>query len=199
MVELWAEKRNFFKNDNTNTLQQSMKLLEETGELVAGINKNKKEEIKDAIGDMIVVMIIISKLENEKINQTLIFDDYPTEKEAEIDNYNLKDEKYWIKLTILNIINLIKNMVQEEITTESIKENEKLVKYKYKKNREIFLKEIKQNKKESINNCIYNILLELRIVANYYDLKIINCLNSAYNEISKRKWRMEKWIFIKEE
>jgi hypothetical protein len=78
-------------------------------------------------------------------------------------------------------------MVQEEITTESIKENEKLVKYKYKKNREIFLKEIKQNKKESINNCIYNILLELRIVANYYDLKIINCLNSAYNEISKRK------------
>jgi NTP pyrophosphatase (non-canonical NTP hydrolase) len=94
MVELWAEKRNFFKNDNTNTLQQSMKLLEETGELVAGINKNKKEEIKDAIGDMIVVMIIISKLENEKINQTLIFDDYPTEKEAEIDNYNLKDEKY---------------------------------------------------------------------------------------------------------
>lgn len=54
----WAEPKGLLKSENVS--KQLLKLVEETGELSAAYLKNKPEEIKDAIGDIQVVLIILS-------------------------------------------------------------------------------------------------------------------------------------------
>lgn len=54
-IERWAIQRNLHTADPT---KQILKLGEEYGELCQGVAKGKPEEVKDAIGDMYVVMTI---------------------------------------------------------------------------------------------------------------------------------------------
>jgi NTP pyrophosphatase (non-canonical NTP hydrolase) len=56
----WAEQRGILSSATPQS--QFLKLIEEVGELSQGIQKNNKEEIKDAIGDCIVVLTILSAL-----------------------------------------------------------------------------------------------------------------------------------------
>jgi NTP pyrophosphatase (non-canonical NTP hydrolase) len=56
----WAEQRGILSSATPQS--QFLKLIEEVGELSQGIQKNNKEEIKDAIGDCIVVLTILSEL-----------------------------------------------------------------------------------------------------------------------------------------
>lgn len=60
----WAEARGIVKNGKTFT--QAMKLVSEFGELCDAIIKDRQAEIKDAIGDMMVVMSNIASIENER-------------------------------------------------------------------------------------------------------------------------------------
>jgi hypothetical protein len=53
-VEQWFINRNLHE---ANTVKQFQKLMEETGELYAGIAKGKPDLTKDALGDMQVVLI----------------------------------------------------------------------------------------------------------------------------------------------
>ena len=55
----WAEKRGLLSPENK--LAQLAKLTEETGELAAAILKDNKEAQIDAIGDIQVVLIILSE------------------------------------------------------------------------------------------------------------------------------------------
>lgn len=55
----WAEQRSLIKPENS--VKQLAKLTEEVGELAGAILKNKPEEIKDAIGDIQVVLIILTE------------------------------------------------------------------------------------------------------------------------------------------
>jgi len=57
----WHEDRKITSNGNSMT--QTVKLLEEAGELAGGIVRNDKEIIKDSIGDMVVVLVAIAELE----------------------------------------------------------------------------------------------------------------------------------------
>ncbi|MDW4099478.1 MazG-like family protein [Staphylococcus saprophyticus] len=57
-IEQWAEDRNLHTAD---PIKQYDKLVEEFGELMKGINKQDMDMIKDSIGDMYVVMVILSK------------------------------------------------------------------------------------------------------------------------------------------
>lgn len=57
-IEQWAEDRNLHTAD---PIKQFDKLVEEFGELVKGINKQDLDVIKDSIGDMFVVLVIMSK------------------------------------------------------------------------------------------------------------------------------------------
>ncbi|UUY79085.1 MazG-like family protein [Staphylococcus saprophyticus] len=57
-IEQWAEDRNLH---TANPVKQYDKLVEEFGELMKGINKQDMGMIKDSIGDMYVVMVILSK------------------------------------------------------------------------------------------------------------------------------------------
>ena len=55
----WADDKGI-TNPN-NTLKQTLKLVSEVGELCDAIIENNKPEIIDAIGDIQVVLIILSK------------------------------------------------------------------------------------------------------------------------------------------
>jgi len=54
----WAKERNLLPGDPH---KQFIKLVEEIGELSSAITKNNKLDIIDAIGDIQVVLIILSK------------------------------------------------------------------------------------------------------------------------------------------
>lgn len=56
-IEKWAEDRNLIEGSTPK--KQFIKLMEEFGELCSGIAKNKKEVIKDSIGDCFVVTVIL--------------------------------------------------------------------------------------------------------------------------------------------
>lgn len=56
-IKLWAEERNLHQADPD---KQMLKLGEEFGELCQGMAKNNPEQIIDSIGDMYVVMTILS-------------------------------------------------------------------------------------------------------------------------------------------
>nr|DAR79846.1 MAG TPA: NTP-PPase-like protein [Caudoviricetes sp.] len=58
-IEQWAEDRNLIKGSTPQ--KQFIKLMEEFGELCAGIARNDKDKIKDSIGDCSVVVIILTK------------------------------------------------------------------------------------------------------------------------------------------
>lgn len=55
-VEQWAIDRNLH---TAQPIKQYDKLIEEFGELVQGLNKNNIELIKDSIGDMYVVLVVM--------------------------------------------------------------------------------------------------------------------------------------------
>ncbi|THA00979.1 pyrophosphatase, partial [Rodentibacter pneumotropicus] len=65
-IEQWAEDRNLIEGSTPQ--KQFIKLMEEFGELCGGISKNNIEQIKDSIGDCEVVLIILNKQLNCKIN-----------------------------------------------------------------------------------------------------------------------------------
>jgi len=48
---------------NGTSTAQMIKLMEETGELAAGIARGNKELIKDSIGDITIVLVAIAELE----------------------------------------------------------------------------------------------------------------------------------------
>ena len=58
-IEQWANDRNLITG--STPLDQSMKLFSEFGELCDAIAKNDIENIKDGIGDVLVVCTVISK------------------------------------------------------------------------------------------------------------------------------------------
>lgn len=58
LIEQWAEDRNLHTAAPT---KQYDKLIEEFGELMKGINKHDIEMIRDSIGDMYVVMVVMSR------------------------------------------------------------------------------------------------------------------------------------------
>jgi len=57
-IEEWAKARNLVEGSDPKS--QMLKLVEELGELASGIAKDNQEEVLDAIGDVCVVLIILS-------------------------------------------------------------------------------------------------------------------------------------------
>jgi|TARA_R110002167_G_scaffold27684_7_gene94100 NTP pyrophosphatase (non-canonical NTP hydrolase) len=62
LIRSWAKTRGIFDKGNSHT--QYVKLMEEAGELAQALLKNDRPEIKDAIGDMVVVLTNLAHLEN---------------------------------------------------------------------------------------------------------------------------------------
>jgi NTP pyrophosphatase (non-canonical NTP hydrolase) len=56
-VVQWGEARGIVQN--ATAMSQAIKTLEETTELLDAINKNNIAEIKDAVGDIVVTLIMV--------------------------------------------------------------------------------------------------------------------------------------------
>ena len=65
MILNWAKEKDLLKFENAP--KQRLKLLEEVGEAVGAILKNKTDDIKDSIGDIFVVLVILSDQLSEEI------------------------------------------------------------------------------------------------------------------------------------
>ena len=61
----WAKEKDLLKLENAP--KQRLKLLEEVGETAGAILKNNTDDIKDGIGDMFVVLVILSEQLSEEI------------------------------------------------------------------------------------------------------------------------------------
>ena len=69
LIRQWANERGIYDKGNSHT--QYVKLMEEAGELAAALLSNHKEEIVDAIGDMVVVLTNLAKLEGFDIENCI--------------------------------------------------------------------------------------------------------------------------------
>ena len=61
-VEMWAKDKGIL--DNATPIKQALKTQEEVTELLNAIVDNDRAEIIDAIGDIMVTLIIQSKMQN---------------------------------------------------------------------------------------------------------------------------------------
>lgn len=68
-VELWAEARGIYENSNSTA--QALKTLEEVQELLMALHVNDKEGVIDALGDIVVTLISVAKLEDVLLDDCL--------------------------------------------------------------------------------------------------------------------------------
>jgi NTP pyrophosphatase (non-canonical NTP hydrolase) len=68
-VEEWAEAKGILAH--ATTIRQAEKTLEETNELICAILNEDTAEIKDAIGDIMVTIIIQAKMQGLTIEECL--------------------------------------------------------------------------------------------------------------------------------
>jgi NTP pyrophosphatase (non-canonical NTP hydrolase) len=59
-IRQWASEKGIYEKGDQKT--QALKLIEEAGELAKAILKKDQEELKDAIGDCVVVLVNLSVL-----------------------------------------------------------------------------------------------------------------------------------------
>jgi NTP pyrophosphatase (non-canonical NTP hydrolase)/RNA binding exosome subunit len=69
LIRDWALDRGIYQSGDSKT--QYVKLMEEAGELAQAILKKDKVEVKDAIGDMIVVLTNLAHLEGFKVEDCI--------------------------------------------------------------------------------------------------------------------------------
>lgn len=68
---MWAEERNIIKGATRHA--QMVKLMEEVGELAAGIARNNNAAIHDSIGDCVVVLTILAEQSGMQIEDCIQF------------------------------------------------------------------------------------------------------------------------------
>ena len=69
LIRSWAAERGIYEDGNSHT--QYVKLIEEAGELASALLSNHKEEIVDAIGDMVVVLTNLAYQEGFQIEDCI--------------------------------------------------------------------------------------------------------------------------------
>ena len=91
-IRRWAFERDLYTNGDSKT--QYIKLQEESGELAQALLKRDKDEIKDAIGDMVVVLTNLAYLEGFTIEQCIdaAYTEISTRKGKMINGTFVKDE-----------------------------------------------------------------------------------------------------------
>ena len=138
----WAEDKGIFeKSDPTS---QFLKTISEVGELADAVNKNDLPEIKDAIGDITVTLILHAEMTDSELE--LDVDEcagYENPKEA-----------------VLYLLQELCKIVDYEEYSDTIE--------------------------------------ALDAIASYYGWTLQECLQSAYDVISKRTGKMENGVFVKD-
>jgi len=164
-INEWAKDRGIFEFGYVEA--QLEKSREENAELTKAITKYEKgnkeaiEEIKDAIGDVYITLVVATSLAG--LRTYLIFRNYKPE---------------YIKMPVG-----WKYFTRESRTFDN---------YAYN----CFTNE--ETTVEDISDMIYLYVRFLNNVANFYNLKLTDCIEYAYNTISQRKGKMIDGSFVKE-
>jgi len=69
-IRKWAESKGIYQSGDIKT--QTLKLIEEAGELARACLKDDKEEFIDAIGDCVIVLVSIAELGSTHFNDSSI-------------------------------------------------------------------------------------------------------------------------------
>ena len=138
----WAEDKGIFeKSDPTS---QFLKTISEVGELADAVNKNDLPEIKDAIGDITVTLILHAEMTDSEL-------------ELDVDECVGYENPKEAVLYLLQVLCKIVDYEEYGATIEA-----------------------------------------LVAIASYYGWTLQECLQSAYDVISKRTGKMENGVFIKD-
>jgi len=154
LVEGWAEKKGILEHGKP--AKQLLKTLEEITELHTAIEDYNLKEIEDAIGDVVVTLIIYAKMKNITL--------FPNGSEELSDSKGTAQDPYFL------LDNCNKLMQLEKFTNDTIE--------KY--------------------YTVQMMLFLLNQIANRFNLKIWECLHSAYKVISDRKGKMIDGQFVKD-
>ena len=79
LILQWAKDKDLLKSENAP--KQRLKLLEEVGETAGAILNNNHEGVKDGIGDIFVVLVILS----EQLSEEILFNMNGVEKDDDQD------------------------------------------------------------------------------------------------------------------
>ncbi len=154
LVKRWAHRKGILEHGTP--AKQLLKTLEEIMELHTAIEDYNLKEIEDAIGDVVVTLIIYAKMKNIKL--------FPNGSEELSDSKGTAQDPYFL------LDNCNKLMQLEKFTNDSVE--------KY--------------------HAVQMMLFLLNQIANRFNLKIWECLHSAYKVISKRKGEMVNGTFVKD-
>lgn len=162
LVNEWAKDKGI--HDKGKFFTQIMKTYEEIGEIVESLDKNDKEALSDGIGDSIVTLINASWfLGDDK------FKSFIEKKDVAI---NFIKTNYGENSLKVSVENIIKDLMSELASI--------FVEYVNVKNPNF----------ESIEFSITKILSNLEVLCYNYKLDFTECLNGAYEIISKRTGHM---------
>ena len=92
LIQNWAWDRNLI--DGSTPDAQLLKLMEEVGELAGGVCKDKADVIKDSIGDVFVVLTIITAQMGWSIEECVqaAYDEIKDRKGKMVDGIFVKEE-----------------------------------------------------------------------------------------------------------
>ena len=150
----WADKQGIMKFGKP--MKQLLKTLEEITELHTAIEDDNLEEIIDAIGDVVVTLVIYAKMKNITL--------FPHGSQDLSESKGMAQDPYFL------LDNCNKLMQLEKFTNDTIE--------KY--------------------YTVQMMLFLLNQIANRFDLKIWECLHSAYKVISGRTGKVVNGTFIKD-
>lgn len=69
LIRIWARKRGLYEKGDTKT--QTLKLLEEAGEICRAVLKNNHDDVVDGIGDCVVVLTNLAELQGVSIEECI--------------------------------------------------------------------------------------------------------------------------------
>ena len=154
LVEGWAKRKGILEHGTP--AKQLIKTLEEIMELHAAIEDDNLEGIIDAIGDVVVTLVIYAKMKSITL--------FPNGSEELSDSKGTAQDPYFL------LDNCNKLMQLEKFTNDSVE--------KY--------------------HAVQMMLFLLNQIANRFNLKIWECLHSAYKVIRGRTGKMIDGQFVKD-
>lgn len=98
-IRAWANDRNLIEGATPQA--QFVKLIEESGELAAGIAKGRMPEVIDGIGDMVVVLTILAAQHGVNIEACIdaAYDEIKDRKGRMVDGFFVKEADLAVEAT----------------------------------------------------------------------------------------------------
>lgn len=91
LIEQWSKDKGL---DQTDSSKQALKFFEEAGEVSAALARNNEADLKDAIGDTVVTLIILGQQQGMSLERCLAvaYDEIKGRKGKTIDGVFIKSE-----------------------------------------------------------------------------------------------------------